>query len=69
MHYANNEKPAEIDSNQMATAQKLLLFWRKPAVCVFSLIKRGECTDEFCSESVGGMALILSYLPRERSLL
>ena len=31
-HFPNNEKPAEIDYTQMATAQKLLLFWRKPAV-------------------------------------
>lgn len=23
-----------VDPNQMATAQKLLLFWRKPAVCL-----------------------------------
>lgn len=30
-HFPNNEKPAEIDYTQMATAQKLLLFWRKPA--------------------------------------
>jgi hypothetical protein len=31
-HDANGERPVEIDSAQMATAQKLLLFWRKPAV-------------------------------------
>ncbi|EAU92410.1 phosphatase activator [Coprinopsis cinerea okayama7 len=30
-HFPNGEKPAEIDYQQMATAQKLLLFWRKPA--------------------------------------
>ncbi|TFK24294.1 phosphatase activator [Coprinopsis marcescibilis] len=30
-HSPNGEKPAEIDYAQMATAQKLLLFWRKPA--------------------------------------
>ncbi|KAI6015639.1 hypothetical protein EDC04DRAFT_2752217 [Pisolithus marmoratus] len=27
----NGERPVTIDYNQMATAQKLLLFWRKPA--------------------------------------
>lgn len=32
IHYPNNGKPVEIDYAQMATAQKLLLFWRKPAV-------------------------------------
>ena len=32
IHPPNNEKPVEIDYGQMATAQKLLLFWRKPAV-------------------------------------
>ncbi|KAK2462848.1 hypothetical protein APHAL10511_005046 [Amanita phalloides] len=31
IHHPNNEKPVEIDYAQMATAQKLLLFWRKPA--------------------------------------
>ncbi|TEB32348.1 hypothetical protein FA13DRAFT_1754470 [Coprinellus micaceus] len=30
-HFADAEKQAEIDYSQMATAQKLLLFWRKPA--------------------------------------
>jgi hypothetical protein len=28
----HNSGPVTIDYNQMATAQKLLLFWRKPAV-------------------------------------
>jgi hypothetical protein len=28
---ANGERPVTVDYNQMATAQKLLLFWRKPA--------------------------------------
>jgi hypothetical protein len=37
IHHLNGEKPAEIDAAQMATAQKLLLFWRKPAVRVFFL--------------------------------
>jgi len=31
IHHPNNEKPVEVDYAQMATAQKLLLFWRKPA--------------------------------------
>jgi len=31
VHNADGERPVEIDNAQMATAQKLLLFWRKPA--------------------------------------
>ncbi|KAG6815825.1 hypothetical protein H0H87_010969 [Tephrocybe sp. NHM501043] len=31
MHHPNGEKQVEVDYPQMATAQKLLLFWRKPA--------------------------------------
>ena len=31
---ATGERQVTIDYNQMATAQKLLLFWRKPAVCL-----------------------------------
>jgi hypothetical protein len=31
VHHSNEEKSVEIDNTQMATAQKLLLFWRKPA--------------------------------------
>lgn len=31
-HHTNGEHPVEVDYQQMATAQKLLLFWRKPAV-------------------------------------
>ncbi|KAF8640581.1 hypothetical protein AX17_000243 [Amanita inopinata Kibby_2008] len=31
IHHPNGEKPVEVDYGQMATAQKLLLFWRKPA--------------------------------------
>lgn len=31
-HEDNKEGPPEIDPVQMGTAQKLLLFWRKPAV-------------------------------------
>ncbi|KAJ7211198.1 hypothetical protein GGX14DRAFT_308397, partial [Mycena pura] len=30
-HTAGNTKPVDVDYTQMATAQKLLLFWRKPA--------------------------------------
>jgi hypothetical protein len=30
----NGDKPVTVDYNQMTTAQKLLLFWRKPAVCI-----------------------------------
>lgn len=32
IHHPNGEKPVEVDYTQMTTAQKLLLFWRKPAV-------------------------------------
>jgi len=35
---ASGEKQVTIDYNQMATAQKLLLFWRKPAVRYLSLL-------------------------------
>jgi hypothetical protein len=31
VHHPDGEKPVEVDYAQMATAQKLLLFWRKPA--------------------------------------
>lgn len=34
---AGGERQVTIDYNQMATAQKLLLFWRKPAVSHSSL--------------------------------
>lgn len=40
IHHPNGEKPVEIDYSQMATAQKLLLFWRKPAVCSSALFHR-----------------------------
>jgi len=30
-HHPNGDRPVELDGAQMATAQKLLLFWRKPA--------------------------------------
>lgn len=32
VHHPGGTKPVEVDYQQMATAQKLLLFWRKPAV-------------------------------------
>lgn len=32
IHHPNGERPVEVDYTQMTTAQKLLLFWRKPAV-------------------------------------
>ncbi len=35
---SNGEKQVSIDYVQMGTAQKLLLFWRKPAVCVHSFL-------------------------------
>lgn len=38
MHHPDGEKPVEVDYAQMATAQKLLLFWRKPAVWAFILM-------------------------------
>jgi len=31
VHHPGGTKPVEVDYQQMATAQKLLLFWRKPA--------------------------------------
>lgn len=38
IHHPNGEKPVEVDYPQMATAQKLLLFWRKPAVRIWRLL-------------------------------
>ena len=38
IHHPNAEKPVEVDYAQMTTAQKLLLFWRKPAVSDFRLL-------------------------------
>ncbi|KAI0065138.1 hypothetical protein BV25DRAFT_1822257 [Artomyces pyxidatus] len=35
---ASGDKQVTVDYNQMATAQKLLLFWRKPAVCTFHVM-------------------------------
>lgn len=49
------ERPVTIDYNQMATAQKLLLFWRKPAVGP-PVYHRDSAAERVCSVSVGGMA-------------
>jgi len=38
VHHPSEEKPVEIDATQMATAQKLLLFWRKPAVRLYHVV-------------------------------
>lgn len=38
VHHASEEKSVEIDATQMATAQKLLLFWRKPAVRLYHVL-------------------------------
>ncbi len=45
------ERQVTVDYNQMATAQKLLLFWRKPAVrvsciCSCDLIPQSHCIAE-----------------------
>ncbi|KAI0942596.1 hypothetical protein AcW1_003183 [Taiwanofungus camphoratus] len=50
------ERQVTIDYNQMATAQKLLLFWRKPAVCETILFVETQNLNLLGSESVGGMA-------------
>jgi len=53
-----------IDNAQMSTAQKLLLFWRKPAVGLLHLSRRKLMN----SENAGGMASNSMYpfpaLPR-----
>ena len=57
----SGEKQVTIDYNQMTTAQKLLLFWRKPAVRYLSLryplSSRFSRRDLICSASVGGTEL------------
>ena len=40
---ASGERQVSIDYNQMATAQKLLLFWRKPAVRPRVFWPRASC--------------------------
>ncbi len=50
------ERQVSVDYNQMATAQKLLLFWRKPAVRNAPL--RAKCVTDvlnLLSASAGGM--------------
>ena len=47
--------PVTIDYNQMATAQKLLLFWRKPAVSISLFCARIYPNDSAISVSAGGM--------------
>ena len=56
----NGEKQVSIDYAQMGTAQKLLLFWRKPAVspqtyCIISAV-----IERLDSANVGGMGLMSS---------
>jgi hypothetical protein len=48
-----NVTGVSVDQTQMTTAQKLLLFWRKPAVCTaFGCIS--SFIDPGCRESAGG---------------
>ena len=54
-HHPNGEKPVEVDYPQMATAQKLLLFWRKPAVCVGRCTITIHFTDDTIRGNAGGM--------------
>ena len=51
----SGERHVTVDYNQMATAQKLLLFWRKPAVRCLP-VQRLTKTDWCFSASAGGMA-------------
>ena len=53
---AGGERQVTIDHNQMATAQKLLLFWRKPAVSYSSYSAQVSYLISGHSGSVGGMA-------------
>jgi len=50
-----------IDNAQMSTAQKLLLFWRKPAVRHLSFLTRGKLMS---SENAGGMVSNSMYPSR-----
>lgn len=63
----HNAGPVTIDYNQMATAQKLLLFWRKPAVRVFPGIQKNYIDSSIISANVGGMALRSNW-PKPASL-
>ena len=53
---AGGERQVTIDYNQMATAQKLLLFWRKPAVSYSLFGAPSSCLTSEHSVSVGGTA-------------
>jgi hypothetical protein len=56
IHHAtgtNGDKTVTIDYNQMATAQKLLLFWRKPAVRA-SPIYLSCCIDSLAEKMLVG---------------
>ena len=67
-----------VNQQQLSTTQKLLLFWRKPAVCIYECVCIFKCqmleyavlTRSFfhLSASAGGMALILWY-PRAPCIL
>jgi hypothetical protein len=50
-----------IDNAQMSTAQKLLLFWRKPAVRILDIRRRRKLMN---SENAGGMVSNLMYPSR-----
>lgn len=61
----NKEGPPEIDPVQMGTAQKLLLFWRKPAVRMLSSMICDDNADQEMScfrENAGGIRLKLMSL-------
>lgn len=61
----NKEGPPEIDPVQMGTAQKLLLFWRKPAVWMLSSMICDDNADQEMScfrENAGGTLLKLMSL-------
>lgn len=61
----NKEGPPEIDPVQMGTAQKLLLFWRKPAVRMLSSMICDDNADQKMScfrENAGGTLLKLMSL-------
>jgi hypothetical protein len=61
VHHPNEEKPVEIDNTQMATAQKLLLFWRKPAVRLHGVVSYlFDGLLLVSSASAGGMDWTLS---------
>jgi hypothetical protein len=58
VHHAaepDGERQVTVDYIQMATAQKLLLFWRKPAVCIRISFLHDVVNDVRVSENAGGM--------------